>query len=211
MTPDPMQEPPRFIDITHLVFLEMLQSYLDQAGPNEVNRFLVKTAMGAAETFPRVDFESMDELVAAIEDLRNPIARIEGRAEYLGDGLFGLSRCPFADTYRTHRRQYQQLGPRLATIQEVFNRPNETTARCSVGHGSAVCPFCCTHQPLRAGIAARITVGRRPVKLVQLACKGVDGRRAFAEEFIKQTGRSREQIDHVLDQYVCCYAITLPG
>jgi len=211
MAPDPMREPPRFVDITHLVFLEMLQSYLDQAGPNEVNRFLVKTAAGAAETFPRVDFKSMDELVEAIEDLRNPIARIEGRAEYLGDGLFGLSRCPFADTFRTHKGQYQQLGPRLATIQEVFNRPSEVTASYSVGHGSAVCPFCCAHQPLRAGIAARIAVGGRPIKLVQLACKGVDGRRAFADEFITRAGRSREQIDRVLDQYVCCYAITTTG
>jgi hypothetical protein len=200
---------PRFLDIAHLVFLEMLESYLEHAGPNEVNRFLVKTAIKTAETFPPVDFKSMEDLVEGIEELRNPIARIEGRAEYLGDGLFGLPRCPFADTYRTYKAQYRELSPKLTAIQDVFNRPGEVTSKLAVGHGAGVCPFCCAHQPMRAALAARISVGGKPIRLVQLACKGADGKRAFAEEFITKLERTHEQIDHVLDTFVCCYAITV--
>jgi hypothetical protein len=199
---------PRFLDIAHLMFLEMLESYLQQAGPNEVSRFMVKTAMKTAEQFPRVDFASMEELVDSIEDLRNPVARIEGRAEYQGDGLFGLGRCPFADTYRTHKDQYERLGPRLSAIQEVFNRPSEITAKLAVGHGSAVCSFCCAHQPMRAAVASRITIDGEPIKLYQLGCKGVDGKRAYADQFVKDAGHTREQVDKVLDHYVCCYALT---
>jgi hypothetical protein len=208
MVPEDDAGEPRFLDIAHLMFLEMLESYLEQAGPNEVSRFLVKTAAQTAEQFPRVDFASLQELVDSIEDLRNPVARIEGRAEYLGDGLFGLGRCPFADASRTHKTQYQQLGPRLAVVQEVFNRPSEATARLAVGHGSAVCPFCCAHQSMRSAVAGRISVAGKPVKLLQLACKGSDGARAFADLFIEQSGHTRAQVDAVLDRYVCCYALT---
>jgi len=199
--------PPRFLDIAHLVLLEMLESYLEQAGPNEVTRFVIKTATRTGERFPRVDFASMEDLVAAIDDLDSPIARIEGRAEYLGGGLFGLSRCPFSEAYRTHREQYERLGPRLNAVTEVFNRPSDATAKLAVGHGSAVCAFCCAHQPMRAAVAARITVGGKPIRLRQLACKGVDGARAYADELIAASGRTRAQVDRVLDDHVCCYAI----
>lgn len=199
--------PPRFLDIAHLVLLEMLESYLEQAGPNEVARFVVRTAVKTGEHFPRVDFASLDELVQAIEDLEYPIARIEGRAEHLGGGLFGLQRCPFAETYRTHREQYQRLAPRLAAVQEVFNRPSDATARLAVGHGAAACPFCCAHQPMRAAVAARITIAGEPIKLRQLACKGADGSRALSDKHIAEAGKTREEVDRVLDQYVCCYAI----
>ncbi len=203
--------PPRFLDIAHLVLLEMLESYLEQAGPNEVCRFVVKTAVKTGEHFPRVDFGSMDELVQAIEDLEYPIARIEGRAEHLGGGVFGLQRCPFAETYRTHREQYQRLAPRLAAVKEVFNRPNEVTAKLAVGHGAAVCPFCCAHQPMRAAIAGRITIAGKPIVMRQLACKGADGSRAFADQFIAESGHTRQEVCGVLDDYVCCYALTTEG
>jgi hypothetical protein len=199
--------PPRFLDIAHLVLLEMLESYLEQAGPNEVTRFVVKTAVKAGAQFPRVDFGSMDELIQAIEDFEFPIARIEGRAEHVGGGVFGLQRCPFADAYRTHQEQYQRLDPRMAALTEVFNRPNEVTAELAVGHGAAVCAFCCAHQPLRAAVASRISISGEPIKLRQLGCKGVDGSRALSEKHIAEAGKTREQVNGVLDQYVCCYAI----
>jgi hypothetical protein len=199
--------PPRFLDIAHLVLLEMLESYLEQAGPNEVTRFVVRTATRTGERFPRVDFGSMEELVEGIDDLENPIARIEGRAEHLGDGLFGLARCPFAETYRTHREQYERLAPRLDAVKDVFNRPNELTAKLAVGHGSAVCPFCCAHQPIRAAVAARVTIAGKPIRLRQLACKAVDGRRALADPLIAESGRSRQQVTRALDEHVCCYSI----
>jgi len=204
-----MSEPPtpRFVDIAHLIFLQMIEDRLDAVGPQDVSRFLVNAATATAETFPSAEFASLKEFVAAIEDLGSPIARIEGRAEHLGDGLFGLGRCPFADTYRTHVRQRGSLSPALRAVQEEFNKPNAETARLSVGHGAAVCPFCCAHQPLRAALGARIKIGGQPMRLVQLACKSADGNRAFAEEFIARAGRTHAEIDAVLDRFVCCYAI----
>jgi hypothetical protein len=210
----PMASPdrgPRYLDIAQLVLLEMLESYLEQAGPNEVSRFVVKTAARTAEHFQRVDFASLDELVRAIEDLEYPIARIEGRAEHLGGGLFGLQRCPFAETYRTHQEQYQRVSQRLEAVRDVFNRPSEATAKLKVGHGAAVCPFCCAHQPMRAAIAGRITIAGKPIVLRQLACKGADGGRAFADQFIAESGHTREEVCRVLDDYVCCYALATEG
>jgi hypothetical protein len=204
-----MSEPasPRFVDIAHLIFLQMVESRLGETNAEDVTKFLFKAATATAETFPHVEFATFDEFVDAIEDLRSPIARIEGRAEHLGGGLFGLGRCPFADTYRSNKSQRGELSPALTAMRREFNKPNADTAKLSVGHGSAVCAFCCAHQPLRAALAARISIGGKPMRLVQLACKGADGTRAFADDFIKAAGRTHAEIDGVLDHFVCCYAV----
>jgi hypothetical protein len=201
--------PPRFVDIAHLIFLEMIEQRLRETSPGEVSRFLVRAATATAASFPRVDFTSFDDFVAAIEDLRNPIARVEGRAEHLGGGLFGLGRCPFAETHRSRRHQPGALSGDLAAVQHEFNQPSADNAELAVGHGSAVCPFCCAHQPLRAALGARITIAGRPIRVVQLACKGADGSRAFADDFIATTGHTHAEVDGVLDQYVCCYAVVV--
>jgi len=198
---------PRSLDIGQLMFLEMLEASIGSLGPAAVTRMLVQVAVRTAQRFAPLDFASLEHYVDAIEDLQNPIARVEGRAEHLGGGLFGLRRCPFANAYRSYRGLFEPTVPRLSALQEAFNRATELTRQHAIGHGSAVCPFCCAHQPLRALVAQRLTIGGRPLTLRQLACRSITGHRGFADEFIRAAHRSRDEVNAVLDEYVCCYAL----
>ncbi|HEY3354334.1 MAG TPA: hypothetical protein VGQ83_13865 [Polyangia bacterium] len=195
-----------FLDVTHVFFLEFIQKNLAQLGAAATTASLMQTAVDVAERFPVVDFASLDEFVEAIDDLRNPIARIEGRAEHLGGGLFALGRCPFAESVRNYRKVHGDI-PALTAITDAFNQPSEATARYHVGHGAAVCAFCAIHQTLRGAVSGRITIGGRPVRVFQLGCKGADGSTSVADPFLAEVGVTRERLDQILREHVCCYAV----
>jgi hypothetical protein len=198
-----------FLDVTHVFFLEFIQKNLEQSGARATTEALMNTAVEVADRFPVVDFAGMAEFIEAIDDLRNPIARIEGRAEHLGGGLFALNRCPFAESVRNYHKVHGE-PPALAAIIDAFNQPSEATARHHVGHGAAVCAFCAVHQTLRAAVSGRITVGGKPVRVSQLGCKAASGDVSIADRFVAEVGVPRDRVAQILKERVCCYAV-LPG
>lgn len=196
----------RYLDVTHIFFLELIQRSLRDGGAVAATDLLMKTAIDVAERFPPQDFASIEEFSGAIEDLVNPIARCEGRAERIEGGVFALERCPFSASVRSYQSTKGDV-PALQEITDEFNRPGPLREEFHVGHGAAVCAFCVVHQTLRCALARRITIGGKPIRVYQLGCKTFGGAKAFADRFIAEAGVDRERVVAILDNHTCCYAV----
>jgi hypothetical protein len=199
----------KILDIAHISFLDTIRSLIAQSGPASAKGTLVRTAIKAGEGFDEVDFSSFDDFVKAIDSVDTPMARIEGKAVHLGDGLFGLPKCPFADSIANYKEVFKSLPDGYGELTKEFNKPGRVTGELEVGHGAGVSPFCSVHQPLRSTLGDKVTIGEKPIAVYQLGCKAGDGKKGLAEELIAKTDFTAEQVEAVLDDHMCCYAVTV--
>lgn len=168
---------------------------------------LIRNAMNAAENIPKVDFESLEAFVSSIDTASNPITRIEGKAIHYGRGLFGLPKCPFASSISDYRSVYGELPEDYHKITDDYNKEGKVTEQLKVGHGAGVSPFCAVHQPLRGALKNRITIAGKPISILQLGCKSGSGTKGLAAPWIAETEFSAADVEKVLDENMCCYAI----
>lgn len=199
----------KIIDIAHVMFLEMIQTFINTMGPQAAKGSLMRGAVKTGDSFPATAYDTMEDFVAAIETQENPITRIEGKATHLGDGLFGLPQCPFAESIGSFKEVYGALPESYGAITEDYNKSAPVTEKYNVGHGAGVSPFCAIHQPLRSAIGAKVSIGGKQVTLYQLGCKSGTGYKGLAMPFIEATGFSKETVEKVLDDNMCCYAVVL--
>ena len=195
------------LDIAHVSFLEMIRASNEQVGPISTKGTLVRNAVRSGVQVPPVDFATFDDFVKAIDDATNPTTKIEGKAVHVGDGIFGLPKCPFASSIASFKSVFGALPESYGQVTAEYNRPGPVTEGLRVGNGSGVSPFCSVHQPMRAAAASRITIGGRKVVVYQLGCKSASGAKAFAEKWIAGFGCSKDVVDKVLDTNMCCYGI----
>jgi len=195
-------------DAGHFSFLELIRVLHTTAGPAFAKGALVRTGMSAAAATPPLEFETMDDFVASVEETTsNPISQFEGRARHYGDGLFGLPACPFARSIQTYTGVAGSLPREYKEVTDEMNKPSGITAKLRVGQGAAVSPFCAVHQPIRSELGKRIKVGGRSLQVTQLGCKSGGGHKGFADPLIEETGVSRDAVDKILDENMCCYHV----
>jgi hypothetical protein len=187
----------------------MIETLIENLGPATAKGHLMRTAMKTAEKFPDVEFGSLADFVAAIDGFHTPTARIEGKAVHLGNGLFGLPKCPFAESIANYKAICGSLPDSFGQVTEDFNKPTPVTEEYAIGHGSGVSPFCSIHQPLRSALAKKITIGGKNVKIYELGCKSGSGLKAIADAIVEKTDFTRAQVDRVLDDHMCCYSLVV--
>lgn len=195
------------LDIAHISFLGLLKTGISQTGSPAMKGSLIRNALTAGEKMETVDFESMDAFVASIDEVQNPIAKAEGKAVYLGDGLFGLPHCPFGPSVVSYKAVYGDLPSEFAEITEEYNKESPVTDKLRVGSGAGVSPFCAVHQPLRSVLGGRITIGGKPIVIYQLGCKSGSGKKGLADKWIAECGVSADKVAKVLDDNMCCYYV----
>jgi hypothetical protein len=194
------------LDIAHLAFLESIRESIVGTGPAAAKGHLMRRAVYISQQIPETEYESLDEWESAVKTLTHPITRIEGPS--IRDGnIFVLPVCPFSPSIKTYKELFQKLPGEYARLVEEYNRPGRTAADLYVGYGSGVSPFCAIHQPLRAAIGKRIKVGGKTVQIVQLGCKGGDGKKAIAGELCDAAGVNRETVEKYLEKGACVYAV----
>lgn len=200
----------KIIDISHVVFMELIRTVISNVGVAAAKGSLVRIAIQAADQVETVDFPSYKDFVSAIENLENPISCLEGKAEYLQNGLFGLPQCPFADLLGNYSSFYGECPKGFEKLSDEFNKQSNITKKLHVGSGAAVGPFCVFHQPMRSQAAAKITIGGQKIDIYQLGCKTSAGKKALADNLIEEFGNnSRDEVDKVLDKYMCCYGVKI--
>ncbi|MCP4680446.1 MAG: hypothetical protein GY854_34175 [Deltaproteobacteria bacterium] len=199
----------KILDIAHISFLDMLRVSIQQIGPAATKGTLMRNTASVADKFDPIDFPSMDDFVASIENVGNPVTKIEGKAVHAGDGLFGLPNCPFGESISNYIEVFGNLPSEYAGFTEEYNRSGGITDKHRVGQGAGVSPFCSIHQPLRSMIANQITIGGKPIIIYQLGCKSGSGARGFAEKYIEETGISKDAVDKILDDNMCCYIVKI--
>jgi len=197
------------LDIAHISFLDMINDMINTVGTTGARGTLVRNSMESAKKIEEADFASFDDYLRAIEEGTNPITRIEGKAVHVGDHVFGLPDCPFAPSIRNYTEMFGGLPPGYSELTEDSNRPNSAADRLRVAYGACVSPFCSVHQPMRSAIGDRIKIGGRKIQIYQLGCKSGSGVKGLADRWIKETGISRETVEKVLDDNMCCYYLRI--
>ncbi len=202
-----MGEEKRAYDAGHYSFLELIRVLFQTAGPAFAKGALVKTGIQAAKSAKDVEFASLEDFLASIDAVDNPIARFEGKARHYQDGIFGLPACPFAASIKTYVGVAGGLPAEFKEVTAELNKPSGITEKLRIGAGAAVSPFCGVHQPIRSELGQHIKVAGRPLRVYQLGCKSAGGVKGLAEPLIAETGIDRMLVDRILDENMCCYCV----
>ncbi len=197
------------LDIAHLSFLDMIKVMITLSGAASAKGTLIRNAIKTAERIAEVDYPTFDAYVAAIEGATNPITIIEGKATHAGNFIFGLKLCPFGPSIKNYTKVFEKMPDGFADFTAEFNKPSNITDQYKVGEGAGVSPFCSVHQPMRSAIAEKIKIGGKKISVIQLGCKSGGGKKGFAEKWLAETGISKEVVDKVLDNHMCCYALKI--
>lgn len=196
-------------DIAHVMFLEMIETFINSLGGPAVRGHLIRTALRTADKIAEAEYESLDDFSAAVLDMKTSTAKVEGKAQHLGNGLFGLPKCPFAESIANYKSIHGKLPESYVQVTEDYNKPSRVAEEYAIGQGAGVSPFCAIHQPLRSALAKKIKIGGKTVKIYALGCKSGLGVKAISDAVVKQAGFTLEQIDRVLDDHMCCYCVVL--
>ncbi len=196
-------------DAAHFSFLELIRVLTDIVGPGAAKVSLIKLAKEAAQQVSKKEFADMEEFIKSIEGMDNPISQFEGKAEYHGDGLFGLPQCPFAPAIKNYQKMKPEMPAEFGLVTDTLNRPTEQTKQLRVFEGAAVSPFCGVHQPIRSAMGSTIKVGGYSLEVYQLGCKSGAGKISCADERINGLEIDRKKVEDVLADNMCCYYIKL--
>jgi hypothetical protein len=199
----------RSYDAGHFSFLELIKVMINVAGPEFAKGNLIRTGMSAAKRLPKQELGSWDELLRSMDDGDSSISLFEGQAHHYGDGVFGLTLCPFADSIKSYTGVVGGLPEEFHEVSDALNTRSRITQRLRIGEGAAVSPFCSVHQPIRSEIGRLITVGGQQLLVYQLGCKSGSGHKAIAESWCEEAGVEVAFVDKVLDDNMCCYCIRL--
>ena len=197
----------KILDIAHVSFLDMIKVMITMSGAPSAKGTLIRNALNTADKIKNVNYDTFDDYLAAIEDTTNPIAMVEGKSTHEGDYVFGLAKCPFGPSIKNYTSVFEKLPEGYADFTAEFNKPSRVTDMYRVGEGAGVSPFCSVHQPMRSAVAEKITIGGEKIKVYQLGCKSGAGKKGFADKWIEETGVSKDVVDKVLDNNMCCYYV----
>jgi hypothetical protein len=197
------------LDIAHIGFLDMIKIMITLSGAASAKGTLIRNALKTAEKIHQMDYPTFEDYLAAVENASNPITMIEGRSTHHGDFAFGLKNCPFGPSIKNYTQVFEKLPEGFGDFTAEFNKTSNITDQYRVGEGAGVSPFCSVHQPMRSAFAEKITIGGRKIKIYQLGCKSGSGKKGFAEKWVKESGVSREVIDRILDNHMCCYYLKI--
>ncbi len=196
------------LDIAHITLLETIRETIVSMGGPATKGTLMRRAIRIAEELPKVEYESLDAWEEAVNAQTHPITRIEGVA--IRDGaIFTLPQCPFASSISTYKELFQGMPEEYSQIVAEYNKPGRFTNELRVGYGSGVSPFCAIHQPFRSAAGKKIKVGGNDIQVIQLGCKGGDGKKSVSDELCQIAGVNPETVEKHLDNGMCVYMVKI--
>lgn len=199
----------QLVDLSHIVFLDLLHNVVDTAGLKVAKGNLMRIALNASNHLEQTDYSSLEEFIAACDSGDTPLAKMEGAAVHLGDGVFGLKACPFGQLSKNYKEFFDKEASGFTELTEEFNSGSKITRDHRVGLGAGVGPFCIFHQPMRSQAQTKITIGGKPIEIYQLACKSTDGSEGYADALIEEFGCDRAVVEAAMKDYMCCYGVKM--
>lgn len=196
------------LDIAHITLLETIRETIINMGGPATKGTLMRRAIRISEQLPEAEYESLEEWEEAVNAQTHPITRIEGVA--VRDGtIFTLPQCPFASSIKTYNELYGSMPEEYPQIVEEYNKPGRFTENLMVGHGSGVSPFCALHQPFRSAAGKKIKVDGKNIQVIQLGCKGGDGKKVISDELCEIGEIERDTVEKHLDEGMCVYMVKI--
>lgn len=197
----------KHVDLSHIVFLDLLQHLVDTAGTKVAKGNLMRIAMNAGEHLEPVAYADFDSFLAAADTGNTPLALMEGKSTHLGNGVFGLPVCPFGQLTKNYKDFFSKDASDFEELTGEFNAESKVTREFKVGLGAGVGPFCIFHQPMRSHAQNKITIAGKPIKIFQLACRSSAGKVAYADVLIDEFGCNRKTVEKAMETYLCCYGV----
>ncbi len=199
----------KLVDLSHIIFLDLLHNVVETAGPKVAKGNLMRIALNASNHLEQVDYSSFEEFIAASDSGNTPLAKMEGAAAHLGDGVFGLKSCPFGQLAKNYKDFFEKDASGFVELTQEFNSGTKITRDYRVGLGAGVGPFCIFHQPMRSQTKNKITIGGKPIEIFQLACKSSTGATGYSDELIEEFGCDRAVVEAAMKDYMCCYGVKI--
>ncbi len=197
------------VDLSHLVFIDLIRNVVQNAGAKVAKGNLMRIALNTGSQVEKKDFPTFADFVRALDADENPLTRLEGKAVHLGSGVFGLRNCPFGQLAATYQNFFSTGLHGFEQLTDEYNAPSKIAGEHKVGLGAGVGPFCIFHQPLRSQAAGNLTIAGQPIEIFQLACRRTDDKIGYADALIAEFGCSRESIEKIMEEYMCCYGIRM--
>lgn len=196
------------LDIAHVFFLENIKTSKKTMGAPVATGELIRKAMDVAKRSPSVEYSSMDEFDQAVKDKTNPLTLMEGEAVLQEGNIYGLPECPFAASIKSYIGLFGALPGDYKEMADDCNKTSSIKDKLHIGEGACVSPFCAIHQTLRSSLVSNnIKIAGKDVVAYQLGCKSASGAKGFADKWIKETGASKDTVDKILDDSMCCYLV----
>ncbi len=199
----------KLVDLSHIVFLDLLHNVVDTAGPKVAKGNLMRIALNASNHLEQTDYASFEEFIEACNSGNTPLARMEGAAVHLGGGVFGLKACPFGSLARNYKEFFEKDASGFEELTQEFNSGSKITREYRVGLGAGVGPFCIFHQPMRSQAQTKITIDGQPIEIFQLACKSSAGSEGYADALIEEFGCDKAVVEAAMKDYMCCYGVKM--
>ncbi len=196
-------------DAGHFSFLELLRALNEFAGPGAAKVMLMRVGTRAAAEVPERVYATLEEFIESIKEMGNPISQFEGEAQYCGDGIFALPKCPFTKAIASYKSVKGELPEDYGEITATLNKPGASSDAMRIAEGAAVSPFCGVHQPIRSALGGRIKIGGHQLKVYQLGCKSGAGKKGLAHRWIKEAKLDPDIVERLLDENMCCYCFRL--
>jgi hypothetical protein len=191
-------------DAGHFSFLELLRALNKLAGPGVAKIMLLKIGMQAASEVPEREYATLEKFIESIKEMDNPISQFEGEANYYGEGIFSLPKCPFAKSIASYKGVKGKLPEDYGEITETLNKPSASSDLFRIAEGAAVSPFCGVHQPIRSALGGRIKIGGQQLKVYQLGCKSGSGKKGLSYRWINEAQLDPDVVDRILNDNMCC-------
>ena len=197
------------IDISHLVFIDLIRNLVQTAGVKVAKGNLMRIALNTGNKAEKKDFPTFADFVRALNADENPLSRLEGKAIHLGGGIFGLRQCPFGQLASTYQDFFATELGGFEQLTDEYNAPSKISGEHKVGLGAGVGPFCIFHQPLRSQAGGNLTIAGQPIEIFQLACRRADGKIGYADALVCEFGCARAAVEKIMEEYMCCYGIRM--
>lgn len=197
------------IDLSHLVFIDLIRNIVQTAGVKVAKGNLIRIALNTGSKAEKKDFPTFADFVRALNADDNPLSRLEGKAIHLGAGIFGLRLCPFSHIAKTYKNYFATGLNGFDQLIAEYNAPSKITDEYKIGRGAGVGPFCVFHQPMRSQAGSNLTIAGQPIEIYQLACRHADGEVGYADALIAEFGCGRAAVEQIMEEYHCCYGIRM--
>jgi len=179
-----------FVEIATHLFLEDIAT---KVGVSGLNNYLVSLAKNLANAMPREEYATWDEFLEALREGHSILATFE-EVRPVTEHCMSTPRSPFERGWREYAKRVGAFAPVHREVAAYYNhkvRPAAVTSVHVVLH------------TFRDAAAARVRVGREPVRYEPVASAWVDGEVQMPEEsklegLLKRGGITRTKLGMLL-------------
>jgi len=155
-----------------------------------------------AEELYAKDYKSAEEFYSDYDASTDPMQQLEGKGTREGD-LIILEDCPVAGLHECPIELFKEGGKFPPEWQAIMDEYKQVFKNDAILH-----PLCIVHQRIREELAKKIPKEKASVQATEVACRSMkDGKVVFSEYGLQLSGKTKEEIEKLIEGKACIYII----